>query len=118
MTNEKLRYLINYLLTERSDLDKVKIPDSEEECFKLYRTLVNIRPAVKADDQFLKTEDEFLKTEIARKGITDVADLKSIQSGIYLWKGDITTLRCGAIVNAAKGGLTTASKLAYQLPKM
>lgn len=106
MTNEKLRYLINYLLTERSDLDKVKIPDSEEECFKLYRTLVNIRPAVKADDEFLKTEDEFLKTEIARKGITDIADLKSIQSGIYLWKGDITTLRCGAIVNAANSGMT------------
>lgn len=106
MTNEKLRYLINYLLTERSDLDKIKIPDSEEECFKLYRTLVNIRPAVKADDEFLKTEDEFLKTEIARKGITDIADLKSIQSGIYLWKGDITTLRCGAIVNAANSGMT------------
>lgn len=106
MTNERLRYLINYLLMERSDLDKVKIPDSEEKCFKLYRTLVNIRPAVKADDEFLKTEDEFLKTEIARKGITDVADLKSIQSGIYLWKGDITTLRCGAIVNAANSGMT------------
>lgn len=106
MTNEKLLYLINYLLSERSDLGKVKIPDSQDERFRLYRSLVNIRPAVKADDEYLKAEDEFLQSEIARKGITDIEDLQPIQNGIYLWKGDITTLKCGAIVNAANSGMT------------
>lgn len=106
MTNEKLLYLINYLLSERSDLGKVKIPDSEDERFRLYRSLVNIRPAVKADNEYLKAEDEFLQAEIARKGITYIEDLQPIQNGIYLWKGDITTLKCGAIVNAANSGMT------------
>lgn len=106
MSNEKLLYLINHLLSERSDLGKVKIPDREDERFRLYRGLVNIRPAVKADDEFLKAEDEFLQAEIARKGITNIEDLQPIQNGIYLWKGDITTLKCGAIVNAANSGMT------------
>lgn len=106
MANEKLLYMINYLLSERSDLGKVNIPDSEDERFRLYRSLVNIRPAVKADDEFLKAEDEFLQAEIARKGITDIEDLQPIQNGIYLWKGDITTLRCGSVVNAANSGMT------------
>nr|MCR5023164.1 protein-ADP-ribose hydrolase [Lachnospiraceae bacterium] len=33
-------------------------------------------------------------------------DLKPIEDGIYLWQGDITTLRCDAIVNAANSGMT------------
>lgn len=103
--NEKLLLLINYLLSERSDLGEIKVPDSEDERFRLYRSLVNIRPAVKADDEYLKAEDEFLKAEIIRKGITDIADLHPIQNGVYLWKGDITTLKCGAIVNAANSQL-------------
>ena len=44
--------------------------------------------------------------EIAEKGITDLADLTPAEPGIYLWQGDITTLRCDAIVNAANSGLT------------
>lgn len=35
------------------------------------------------------------------KGITDLSDLAPISGDIYLWQGDITTLRCDAIVNAA-----------------
>ena len=29
-----------------------------------------------------------------------------MRNGIYLWRGDITTLECGAIVNAANSGMT------------
>ena len=104
--SEKLLFLIKYLLSERSDLGKISIPDNESEQFKLYRSLVNIRPAIKADDDFLKAENEFLTDLIAEKGVTDIADLKPTQNGIYLWKGDITTLKCGAIVNAANSGMT------------
>ena len=104
--SEKLLFLIKYLLSERSDLGKISIPDNESEQFRLYRSLVNIRPAIKADDDFLKAEDKFLTNLIVEKGITDIADLKPIESGVYLWKGDITTLKCGAIVNAANSGMT------------
>lgn len=35
-----------------------------------------------------------------------IADLTPIQPGLYLWQGDITTLKCDAIVNAANSGMT------------
>ena len=51
-------------------------------------------------------QDEYLQGETAAKGITDIADLTPIQPGLYLWQGDITTLKCDAIVNAANSGMT------------
>ena len=42
----------------------------------------------------------------AQKGITDIAGLQPVEKNIYLWKGDITTLKCGAIVNTANSGMT------------
>lgn len=105
MPDKNLLYLIKYMLSERNDVD-VSIPSDEREQFDLYRSLVNIRPAAKASAEYLKTEDEFLQKLTAQKGITDVADLKPAEKNIYLWKGDITTLKCGAIVNAANSGMT------------
>lgn len=105
MPNEKLNYLISYLLSERNDMD-ISIPTDSKEKFDLYRSLVNIRPAKKISAEYLKAEDEFLQKMTAQKGITDIADLQPIEDKIYLWKGDITTLKCGAIVNAANSGMT------------
>ena len=102
----RLDFMIDYLLSERNDLGNIAIPEIEQDKFRLYRSLVNIRPAVKADEDFLQAEDEYLTALTESKGITDIADLSPIEDGIYLWKGDITTLRCGAIVNAANSGMT------------
>lgn len=43
----------------------------------------------------------FGKYKTSKKGIVEITDISPIQEEIYLWKGDITTLRCDAIVNAA-----------------
>ena len=102
----KVDFLINYLLAERNDIDDINIPENDYDKFRLYRSLVNIRPAVKADESFLQAEDEYLQNLTAGKGITDIADLVPAEDGIYLWKGDITTLKCGAVVNAANSGMT------------
>ena len=50
-------------------------------------------------------QDEYLKEQLRLKGITDIAGLKSVAPDICLWKGDITTLKCDAIVNAANSQL-------------
>jgi O-acetyl-ADP-ribose deacetylase (regulator of RNase III) len=102
----RLNYLINHLLSERNDLGNITIPDNEQDKFRLYRSLVNIRPAWQADKSFLQAEDEYLTALTTSKGITNIADLTPVENGIYLWQGDITTLRCGAIVNAANSGMT------------
>ncbi|MBP5579234.1 MAG: protein-ADP-ribose hydrolase [Ruminococcus sp.] len=102
----KLDSLIEYLLSERDDLGRIDVPENEADKFRLYRSLVNIRPAKDTGDSFLQAEDEYLTALTESKGITDIADLSPTQDGIYLWQGDITTLRCGAIVNAANSGMT------------
>ena len=60
----KLDSLIEYLLSERNNLEDITIPENDRDKFRLYRSLVNIRPAVKADESFLLAEDEYL-TELS-----------------------------------------------------
>lgn len=103
MSAEKL---INYLINENPKYSKVRIPSSENEQFRLYRSLVNVRPADEISAEYLAAEDEYLRRKTAEKGITDIADLSPVEGDIYLWRGDITTLKCGAIVNAANSGMT------------
>lgn len=101
-----MKKLIEYLLNENSSYRDIAVPTDEKEQFRLYRSLVNIRPAVKASAEYLEAEDKFLQKLTAKKGITDIADLKPARKNIYLWQGDITTLKCDAIVNAANSGMT------------
>ena len=99
-------YLIKRLLSERDDLGEVEIPEISEDRFRHYRSLVNIRPAWESDEEYLTAEEEYLKGLTEAKGITDIDDLSPVEEKIYLWRGDITTLKCGAIVNAANSGMT------------
>lgn len=101
-----IEFLIEYLLNENPRYSGIAVPTAEEEQFRLYRSLVNIRPAIPADEKYLKAEDEFLSELTLSRGVTDIAELEPIEDNIYLWQGDITTLKCGAIVNAANSGMT------------
>ena len=96
---ERRVYLINYLLAERGET--VDIPSDEYNQKRLLRSLFNVRMPAPISEDFQSVQDEYLQEEAARKGITDIADLEPVQKGIYLWQGDITTLKCDAIVNAA-----------------
>jgi len=102
MTQQERRtYLINELLKENTAYGNVSVPEGEAEQKRLLRALFNVRGAQPASDGFLKIQDEYLKEEISKKGITDYKSLTPVEDGIYLWQGDITTLRCDGIVNAA-----------------
>ncbi len=96
---ERRSYLIEYLISERGE--KINIPSDEYNQKRLLRSLFNIRMPKKISEEFLQIQDEYLQEENRRKGIINIADLEPVQEGIYLWQGDITTLKCGAIVNAA-----------------
>ena len=43
---------------------------------------------------------------MAEKGIVTLSDLHPLEEDLYLWQGDITSLKVDAIVNAANSGLT------------
>lgn len=98
---EKRIYLIKSLLAENPEYSKTKIPADAQGQKDLLRSLMNVRMPAPIPDGYIGIESEYLKEETAAKGITHLAGLNPIENGIYLWQGDITTLCCGAIVNAA-----------------
>lgn len=104
--SEKRLFLIRSLLKENPEYRDLSIPAEPESQRQLLRGLMNIRAPQRIGAGFLKMQDAYLQGETAAKGITDVADLTPIQPGLYLWQGDITTLKCDAIVNAANSGMT------------
>ena len=104
--SEKRLFLIQSLLNERPSCQKQIIPADSERQNILLRGLMNVRRPVRIGADFLQVQDAYLQDETAAKGITDIADLTPIQPGLYLWQGDITALRCDAIVNAANSGMT------------
>lgn len=107
MTQAQRRlFLIQSLLKEKTEYRDIAIPTETESQRQLLRGLMNIRVPQRIGADFLKMQDEYLQSETAAKGITDIADLTPMQPGLYLWQGDITTLRCDAIVNAANSGMT------------
>ncbi len=103
---ERRKYLIQELLNEREEYRHLEIPQNENSQKLLLRDLMNIREPKKIKSEFYRVQDAYLQTAIEEKGIVDVNDLKPIQEGIYLWQGDITTLKCDAIVNAANSQMT------------
>lgn len=98
---ERRKYLIQELLREQPQYQNMEIPESAQDQKNLLRSLFNIRMPEPVSEEFLQVQDAYLQGEAAEKGVTDLADLTPIEEGIYLWQGDITTLKCDAIVNAA-----------------
>lgn len=103
---ERRKFLIRELLQENVQYRDLEIPTGEEEQKRLLRGLMNVRLPGRIGREFLKVQDEYLQAETAAKGITELDGLSPVAEGICLWQGDITTLRCDAIVNAANSGMT------------
>lgn len=96
---ERQRFLIEYMLAERGE--SAEIPHDEYNRKRLLRSLFNVRMPKNCSDEFIRVQDEYLRQQTKEKGVTDIDDLQPVDGDIYLWQGDITTLKCDAIVNAA-----------------
>jgi O-acetyl-ADP-ribose deacetylase (regulator of RNase III) len=104
--SERRQVLIRSLLAEQPDYKSIPVPASCEKQKTLLRSLMNVRMAAPISQEFQQIQDEYLKEENKQRGEVALSDLTPVQEGIYLWRGDITRLRCGAIVNAANSGMT------------
>lgn len=102
---ERLAYLIEYLKNESTDLTNLEMPGEETARKRLLRSLMNIRPPKPISDEFLDIQDEYLQEEQKQKKLVALSDLSPVRDGIYLWQGDITTLKTDGIVNAANNAL-------------
>lgn len=103
---ERRIFLIRELLKENERYRGMKVPAGAEEQKQMLRGLMNVRLPGKISREFLEVQDAYLQEETEAKGIVGLDDLKPVSEGLYLWQGDITTLRCDAIVNAANSGMT------------
>jgi len=108
MTHTEQRiWLIKELQRDESQLSDYPIPSDEQGQKDLLRGLMNIWVPKELSDEFLKIQDEYLTEENRRAGITDINDLEPIKSDnrIYLWQGDMTSLRVDALTNPANSEL-------------
>ena len=101
--DDRRLYLIEQLLKENPRYNDINIPAEKTEQWQLLRSLMNLRPSLPISDDFLKVQDEYLSGLIAERGIVDTDMLETTPSDprLVIWRGDITTLRIDAIVNAA-----------------
>ena len=86
-------------------------PRTVEEERMLLRSYMNVRGPSPIPSDLLKLQDDYLKERNSERGVTHAEAIatiaESLGSGIpsadriSLWQGDITTLDCDAIVNAA-----------------
>jgi O-acetyl-ADP-ribose deacetylase (regulator of RNase III) len=97
--DEQLNFLINYMAPH------VSIPIETDEKWQLFRALVNTREPLPVSENFLSVQDELLQSINKDNGVTDIMELQPVCENIYLWQGDITTLKVDGIVNAANSQL-------------
>ena len=108
MTQQERRlWLIRALLDEMPQYEHPVFPFTQERQWQLLRSLMNVRPPKAVSEEFLEIQDAFLRGMTLEKGIMDASSLPACRRDprLVLWQGDITTLRCDAIVNAANSQL-------------
>ena len=101
----KIKRLNAHLLAEMPDLSIGKFPDDLISQRKLLRALMNVRPPMPLDENFLKLQDEILSAEVEERGVVKLEDIPDVEKNIKVWQGDITRLKVDAIVNAANSAL-------------
>ena len=82
----------------------VDVPLDPIERWSLIRAMMNVRGPMDISTQVLEAQDRVLGRMLKERGIVDADDLEYIDR-IAVWQGDITRLRCDAIVNAANSGM-------------
>ena len=100
---ERCLWLIKALLKDMPQYADTPIPALPDRRWRLLRSLMNVRLPMPVSEEFLRVQDAFLQEMTAEKGIVDAATFPASQRDerLILWQGDITRLKCDAIVNAA-----------------
>ena len=63
--DERLNYLLRYLLVEHKEYTEIHMPDTLSEKRRLLRSLMNVRPPIPASEDFLNVQDAYLRERLA-----------------------------------------------------
>lgn len=105
---EKLKKINRMLLEEMPQHRKFAAQFTDETFSQrqLFRSLMNVRPAMPLSQEYIELQDMILSAEHKEKGVVDVLSLPTTADpNIILWRGDITRLNSDVIVNAANSAL-------------
>ena len=108
---ELVESLIRRLLAEAPERRawEASFPRGDEAARRrLLRALMNVRPPAPLGADFLRDQDALLVAERDERGTVDAESLPPFDPAeprIALWRGDITRIRAGVIVNAANDAL-------------
>lgn len=106
---EQIQALNETLLTEMPACrsQAASFPQDQAAQRRLLRSLMNVRPPMPLNREFLVMQDALLSAERDSKGAVDGAALPAVNGHprIAVWRGDITRLKVDAIVNAANTDL-------------
>ena len=105
--DERCLWLIKALLKDMPEYADTPIPTLRMKRWPLLRGLMNVRPPLPVSADFLRVQDAYLRQMTAEKGVVALDTLRpcALDPRMHLWQGDITTLGCDAIVNAANSQL-------------
>ena len=102
--------MLEKLIEDASD-DSIEMPSEIGRQRMLARSLMNIRQPTPINQDLLEAQDEYLRRRNAERGVTHIKDIYTAERTLWspipqanrmsVWQGDITTLDCDAIVNAA-----------------
>ena len=109
MYMERLQFLNQMLLSEMPHYQEqaAAFPTDKSAQRRLLRSLMNVRPPMPLNREFLAMQDDLLSAERDNKGVVDGTALTAVNGHprIAIWKGDITRLRVDAIVDADNSAL-------------
>lgn len=72
---ERLDYLIHYLLSEDKQYQDLSVPNNETDKKRLLRSLMNVRPPKKISQDFLKIQDLYLQEELKKRALHQLKTL-------------------------------------------
>ena len=73
-----IKYLNARLLKEMPQLEVERLPDDLTSQRKLLRALMNVRPPIPLDKNFLHLQDELLAAEILERGVVKISDISDV----------------------------------------
>lgn len=106
---DQIRNLNRILLEEMPEYrgQAASFPQNAAAQRRLLRSLMNVRPPMPLQEEFLTAQDDLLSSEREAKGVVDAAALPGTAADprMSIWRGDITRLSADAIVNAGNSAL-------------